>query len=209
MDTQWIKEENAALGRILTGDFYRIVWNITTPSYFSRKEANYSVHFSVIWKFFLVVSSRISTLYQRLPLIVEEFDFKFLIEITLTLSFFFVGNALPNGAKFKSCEFWDDQFASLSPLFPFQTIESPTPFRASSKTRREIRCVRSNAVIALKGHSRSLEYSSAFARVGRRCSSFPITLEELFRAGLEIKNLPENGEFIIISTHLNDEVLTE
>lgn len=110
MDTQWIKEENAALGRILTGDFYRIVWNITTPSYFSRKEANYSVHFSVIWKFFLVVSSRISTLYQRLPLIVEEFDFKFLIEITLTLSFFFVGNALPNGAKFKSCEFWDDHF---------------------------------------------------------------------------------------------------
>lgn len=65
------------------------------------------------------------------------------------------------------------------------------------------------AVIALKEHSRSLEYSSAFARVGRRCSSFPITLEELFRAGLEIKNLPENGEFIIISTHLNDEVLTE
>lgn len=92
MDTQSIKEENAALGRILTGDFYRIVWNITTPSYFSRKEANYSVHFSVIWKFFLVVSSRISTLYhvyQRLPLIVEEFDFKFLIEITLKLSFFF------------------------------------------------------------------------------------------------------------------------
>lgn len=92
MDTQSIKEENAALGRILTGDFYRIVWNITTPSYFSRKEANYSVHFSVIWKFFLLVSSRISTLYhvyQRLPLIVEEFDFKFLIEITLTLSFFF------------------------------------------------------------------------------------------------------------------------
>lgn len=91
MDTQSIKEENAALGRILTGDFYRIVWNITTPSYFSRKEANYSVHFSVIWKFFLVVSSRISTLYhvyQRLPLIVEEFDFKFLIEIILTLSFF-------------------------------------------------------------------------------------------------------------------------
>lgn len=200
MDTQSIKEENAALGRILTGDFYRIVWNITTPSYFSRKEANYSVHFSVIWKFFLVVSSRISTLYhvyQRLPLIVEEFDFKFLIEITLTLSFFFVANALPNGAKFKSCEFWDDQFASLSPLFPFQTIE---PLRKHDDVY---------AVIALKGHSRSLEYSSAFARVGRRCSSFPITLEELFRAGLEIKNLPENGEFIIISTHLNDEVLTE
>lgn len=25
VDTQWIKQENAVLGRILTGDFYRIV----------------------------------------------------------------------------------------------------------------------------------------------------------------------------------------
>lgn len=172
MDTQSIKEENAALGRILTGDFYRIVWNITTPSYFSRKEANYSVHFSVIWKFFLVVSSRISTLYhvyQRLPLIVEEFDFKFLIEIILTLSFFSLTTLYRMARNSNLANFGTINLHHFRRCFLFKRSSLEHPFEPLRKhdARYDV-----YAVIALKGHSRSLEYSSAFARVGRRCSSF-------------------------------------
>lgn len=56
----------------------------------------------------------------------------------------------------------------------------------------------------LRGTLASSNIQYAFARADSRCSSFPITLEELFRA-LETKNLPENGEFIIINIRLNDE----
>lgn len=106
---------------------------------------------------------------SRLPLIVEEFDFKFLIEIILTLSFFSLTTLYRMARNSNLANFGTINLHHFRRCFLSKRSSLEHPFEPLRKhdARYDV-----YAVIALKGHSRSLEYSSAFARVGRRYSSF-------------------------------------